>query len=162
MRVVHRPGAGCSDLCPARATLPGMTSTPRWTADTDQPTIVAGSPADLLACVPYLLGFHPADSLVVVGLSGLRVIFAARVDLPPLVDAGHVAGHVAAVVAGQGGDAVALLGYGPRTAVDPVMPTFRDALTDRDLGLVEALRADRGRFWSYLCHDAGCCPPAGT
>ncbi|WP_157756990.1 DUF4192 domain-containing protein [Plantactinospora sp. KBS50] len=41
------------------------------------------SPADLIAAVPFLLGFHPSESLVVVALRGSRVAFAARVDLPP-------------------------------------------------------------------------------
>ncbi|MGW0435279.1 DUF4192 domain-containing protein [Micromonospora sp. NPDC003197] len=48
----------------------------------DLPLLSVRSPADLLAAVPYLLGFHPADSLVVVALREKRVVFAARADLP--------------------------------------------------------------------------------
>ena len=40
----------------------------------------ATSPADLLALVPGVLGFHPQDSLVLVSLGGTG--FSARVDLP--------------------------------------------------------------------------------
>ena len=38
-------------------------------------------PAELLQAVPYLLGFHPADSLVLVGLHGGRLVVTARMDL---------------------------------------------------------------------------------
>jgi hypothetical protein len=43
-------------------------------------------PGELLAALPYLIGFHPRDSLVVVafdGPSGRRVGLTQRVDLPP-------------------------------------------------------------------------------
>ncbi|MFB9234583.1 DUF4192 domain-containing protein [Plantactinospora siamensis] len=51
-------------------------------ATCEPPRLMVRSPADLIAAVPYLLGFHPSDSLVVVALRGPRVEFAARVDLP--------------------------------------------------------------------------------
>ncbi len=38
--------------------------------------------SDLLAAVPYLLGFHAADSIVIVGLTGRRITVAGRGDLP--------------------------------------------------------------------------------
>ena len=51
--------------------------------DLDRPSQLAvRSPADLIAAVPYLLGFHPADSVVAVALRGRQIIFAARADLP--------------------------------------------------------------------------------
>jgi hypothetical protein len=41
------------------------------------------SSADLVAAVPYLIGFHPGDgSLVVIACRDSRVVFAARGDLP--------------------------------------------------------------------------------
>ncbi|HEY4456174.1 MAG TPA: DUF4192 family protein, partial [Pseudonocardiaceae bacterium] len=45
--------------------LPRMTTTP----PTDTGIRITES-ADLLAAVPHLLGFHPVDSLVVIGLHG--------------------------------------------------------------------------------------------
>ncbi|HIT76497.1 MAG TPA: DUF4192 domain-containing protein [Candidatus Avipropionibacterium avicola] len=44
--------------------------------------IRAASPEDMLALVPYLLGFRPEESLVTVLLSGSRIVLTARVDLP--------------------------------------------------------------------------------
>ena len=40
-------------------------------------------PADLLAVVPYLLGFQPDESLVAVLVRGGRVLLTVRMDLAP-------------------------------------------------------------------------------
>jgi hypothetical protein len=55
----------------------------------DQPSIRIRCPEDLLAVVPYLCGYHPADgSLVVVGFRSRRLAYAGLGDLPePGVDA---------------------------------------------------------------------------
>ncbi|MBK8446146.1 MAG: DUF4192 domain-containing protein [Micropruina sp.] len=45
---------------------------------------------DLLGVIPHLLGFHPAESLVVVVLVDGRVELTARADLPDLQPSGHV------------------------------------------------------------------------
>jgi Domain of unknown function (DUF4192) len=50
------------------------------------PVLRMRDPGELLAALPYLIGFHPRDSLVVVafdGPSGRRVGLTQRVDLPP-------------------------------------------------------------------------------
>jgi hypothetical protein len=43
-------------------------------------------PDDLLAVIPYLLGFHPDESLVAVFVRSGRVILTARMDLLPEAD----------------------------------------------------------------------------
>jgi hypothetical protein len=40
------------------------------------------SPHDLLAAVPFLIGYHPSNSLVLVALKDDSVGMAMRVDLP--------------------------------------------------------------------------------
>ena len=45
-------------------------------------TLRAKNPADLLAMVPYLLGFHPEDSVVLVSLGAAGTPVHARQDLP--------------------------------------------------------------------------------
>lgn len=45
-------------------------------------TFTARSPVDLVAAVPYVLGFHPSDSVVLLTF-GPGEAFHARVDLPP-------------------------------------------------------------------------------
>ncbi|MGY0007879.1 DUF4192 domain-containing protein [Micromonospora sp. I033] len=125
-----------------------------------------GSPADLLTAVPYLLGFHPTDSFVTVGVAGTRVVVAGRADLPE-------PSHVAAWIAGMARSHVRLLrhaaatrviviGYGPATAVTPVMDAMTPRLTAAGLDVLDALRVTDGRYFSYLCQDPACCPTDGT
>ena len=57
----------------------GMTST-------DHTTVRVNTPTDLIAALPYLLGFHPRESLVLVatrGRTGGSLGLTLRVDLPP-------------------------------------------------------------------------------
>ena len=138
-----------------------MTATP--TAHPAPPRVALRSPADLIALTPYLLGFHPAHSVVVVAFRGRMVAFAARADLP-----GHrgavrgIAREVLRTVARQAADSVALLGYGPAATADPLLRATREAARRQDLRVEEVLRVDAGRWWSYLCENPRCCPPEGT
>ncbi|MEH0822446.1 MULTISPECIES: DUF4192 domain-containing protein [unclassified Micromonospora] len=130
---------------------------------TDRPRLTVRSPADLLAAVPYLLGFHPADSVVVVAMRAQRVVFAARADLPERgADPRLPAGHLGDVLRRQDADAATVLGYGPAERVTPTVDAVRAALTAAGLTVLEALRVTDGRYWSYLCAEAACCPPDGT
>lgn len=51
----------------------------------DEPIVTMRSPADLIDALPYLMGYHPSDSIVVVALHGPRRRLGGRlrVDLPP-------------------------------------------------------------------------------
>lgn len=129
---------------------------------TDVHRLAVRSPADLLAAVPYLLGFHPADSVVVVAMRGRRVVFAARADLPDPAEApADRARHLVGVVRRQRVDAATVVGYGPAHRVTPAVDAVRDALDEGGLVLLDALRVTDGRWWSYLCGEARCCPPEG-
>ncbi|GAB7049235.1 DUF4192 domain-containing protein [Catenuloplanes indicus] len=124
------------------------------------------SPAHLVAVVPYLLGFHPRDSLVVVGRRGHTLMFAARRDLPPadtpFAEVDAFAQHVAAVVARQTVDSVVLLGWtDERSSGAALVSAVADALLELDIPVGRQLRVADGRFWCYLCTDEGCCPPEG-
>ena len=44
------------------------------------------SPHDLLAAIPFLIGYHPTDSLVLVSIKDDGVGMAMRVDYPVLQD----------------------------------------------------------------------------
>ncbi|WP_340683293.1 DUF4192 domain-containing protein [Amycolatopsis coloradensis] len=84
-------------------------------------------PADLLAAIPYLLGFHPEDSVVVFGLRDQdrkRQGLLMRVDLPPpgleqdqareLAVRLALTGHTGAIVAVVGGGPANKAGRPPR------------------------------------------------
>lgn len=120
------------------------------------------TPTDLLAAVPYLLGFHPHDSVVVIGLCGTRVVFSVRTDLPPPEHASAVVDQLVGVVAEHGVDFALLIGYGEGQRVTRTVLSLREALIGRGVGVGEVLRAHDGRYWSYLCGSPDCCPADGV
>jgi hypothetical protein len=139
--------------------------------------IRVSSPGDLVEAVPYLLGFHPAESLVVIGFRTpdpvapvQRVTVAARADLGrdgleplttvPLIDALRNSGTDAAVAilmtAEVDGD--------PRT--DQRLTAASENLTvlfeRAELRLLDTLVATDARWWSMVCDKPECCPPQGS
>jgi len=132
----------------------------------DGTRITVRSAADLLAAVPYLIGFHPVDSLVAVGTDRGILAFAARVDLPPAgagpIAVGTVARYLAAVIARQRVGAVTLVGYGSPDRVDGPLRGTADVLAADRHTVYDLLRVTDGRYWSYICDNPSCCPPEGT
>ncbi|MCI4066179.1 DUF4192 domain-containing protein [Micromonospora sp. R77] len=132
----------------------------------DTPRLPVTSPGDLIVAVPYLLGFHPTDSLVLVGLTGRRVTVAGRTDLPdPAATVGGVEElmrqqlrmlHQADVTA------TVVIGYGPSHRVTPVVDTVVPRLREAGLTVLDALRVTDRRYYSYLCQNLTCCPIDGV
>src|SRR4051794_1280311 len=85
------------------------------------------APADIVAAVPHLLGFHPAESLVAIGLRGprARVPFPVRVDLPDGDDEPAVVETVAARMAAAKVDATVLVVFTDRAPVGGQLPHRR-------------------------------------
>lgn len=152
---------------------------------TDQPTLTIRSTADLVAAVPYLIGFHPADSIVVVAIRGRQVVFTARADLPgadsasasayasefapafasgdgPVVTVGTLTEYLVSVVERQAVQSVVLVGYGVPKLVTPVIDALRSAFAVAGHEVLDALRVTDGRYWSYVCGNPECCPPEGV
>jgi hypothetical protein len=129
-------------------------------------TVRIGSPASLLAVIPAILEFQPANSLVVIGTGSprdqVRVTF--RYDLP---DPRHpdrvavLAEHMVDVLRSQRVNTAAAVGYGPDEAVAPVAAALRERAADAGITLFELLRAEDGRYWSYVCTEPSCCPAEG-
>ncbi|MGH3320241.1 MAG: DUF4192 domain-containing protein [Streptosporangiaceae bacterium] len=131
-----------------------------------QPLLRLRSPGDILAAIPYLIGFHPEESLVVLTLGGdrRRVQMGGRIDLPE--DPRHVRGvatQLAQTVSWRTSpDEAVVVGYGCAVRVTPAVDALRAALVARGVAVREALRAEEGRYWSYECGNPSCCPPEGT
>ena len=132
-----------------------------------QPRIRVSSPADVLAVVPHLIGFHPAKSLVVMGVGRprARIQLAFRYDLPDPPDAVHasdIAEHAAEVLRHRRLSTVIGVGYGPGALVTPVADALAAALRQAGLRLHELMRVEDGRYWSYVCQDPQCCSADGV
>ena len=117
-------------------------------------------PDDLLALIPYLIGFHPEESLVAVFVRSGRVILAGRLDLSPDADADGLAEFIEALANRERAEALALVAYSAAS-----LPTNRllTQLMDRLVGqeLIHVLYVGHGRWWSLTCAN-DCCPLAGT
>jgi hypothetical protein len=126
-----------------------------------------GSAEGILAVVPHLLGFHPADSLVMLGIGGphARIRLAFRYDLPdPPEDglAADIAAHAVTVLGRQHLSMAIAIGYGSPGAVTAVVDVVAPALHQAGINVQDVLRVQGGRYWSYLCGDPECCPPEGV
>ena len=121
------------------------------------------SPHDLLAAIPFLIGYHPQDSLVLVALKDEAVGMAMRVDMPSDLQASGydlLASHFLRDEA-DGAFVVAYVGAG---AVDPenVLINISAALVRAGIDIKESLIVRDNRFRSMLCSDLTCCPPEGS
>jgi hypothetical protein len=112
----------------------------------------------MIAVVPHLLGFHPDSSLVLIGLTGphglVRLVF--RYDLPDPPDramTASIAGHAAMVLQREKLAVATIIGYGPGTLVTPVTDVMRHALPRAGIRLIDVLRVQDSRYWSYLCTE---------
>jgi Domain of unknown function (DUF4192) len=121
----------------------------------------------LLSIIPAVLGFHPEISVVLLGTKQpsrkLRITLRFSLEDPSVPE------HVARVVEGaltvlstQGHDCAKAIGYGPDEMVTPFIDRLQERAGEHGIQLTELLRVEDGRYWSYLCTDAACCPREGT
>ena len=121
------------------------------------------SPDALVCAIPYLLGFEPRESAVLVWLSRGRILLTQRIDLPGSIDelpAWREAtwSHAAA---SQSDELIAVV-FAAATDLtgEGVSDVIREA-DARSIAVRDALRVEGDRWWSLLCSDSDCCPDDG-
>jgi hypothetical protein len=121
------------------------------------------SPSELLAVVPYLLGFIPANSIVTLCLSNNRLGLTQRLDLPRLQDAHGVAQALLPTLAGENPDSVILVGYEdcPGDSL-PALEALTEALHSHAVQVHDRLVVRDGRWRSLDCLSPSCCPLKGS
>ncbi|MER5309509.1 DUF4192 domain-containing protein [Streptomyces sp. NPDC002773] len=143
--------------------------------------ITLRGPAELADALPFMLGFHPTDSVVLVALHGERGRFGGRVRLgiprsPREWES--TADHLAECLVDGGArggtrpDGIVvflcqdpLAGETGRRVMERLRPFsqhLRTACGALDIPVYEALCISDGLYFSYCCPDARCCPPDGT
>lgn len=121
------------------------------------------SPHDLLAAIPFLIGYHPEDSLVVVSIKDNAVGMAMRIDYPVDLPQGAydlLASHLQR----DSATGALLVAYVPNNRSDGerVLADASAALTRIDITTDESLLIQGGRYRSVLCQDQSCCPTEGN
>ncbi|MEY9994841.1 hypothetical protein ABIE67_006873 [Streptomyces sp. V4I8] len=140
------------------------------------------TPAELADALPYLLGYRPEDSIVLVALhdrSGRgRFGGRARLGIPASADDWDAAARQLAHGLVRGSERrgvrpeqmVAFLCQEPTEGetgrqvmerLRPLAQKMRVACGSLDVPVIEALCISDGRFWSYCCDRVECCPPDG-
>ena len=121
------------------------------------------SPHDLLAAVPFMVGYHPKDSLVVMALRDAKVSMAMRVDFPDSESIASVSATVAGHLARELADEAIIVGYLPIdvTESDP-LEIVRSIIALQGISVKECIVVRGEYFRSNLCADLECCPPEGN
>jgi hypothetical protein len=137
--------------------------------------IRAQGPRELLAYVPYRLGYRPQDSIVLVGLRPPRgrIGLVVRVDVDDVADLDHgpqVARSVVGHLAADGARRVVLVAYtdAPLRSGDAGAATRERAAVEHCREAVEAVHGPVDTWvvsstgWAALdCAEEDCCPSAG-
>ncbi len=139
------------------------------TTNEDQTVIKLSSPSDVVAALPVVLGFHPAESVAVMCLRGprRRKSLTLRVDLPDQEQYAAVADDLADRAKRDGAGAIIAVCYTEAPDVNGDLPRREliDALAaemrSRRIACLELLLVRGGRWFSYQCAD-DCCPRDGT
>ncbi|MEU6988286.1 DUF4192 domain-containing protein [Streptomyces sp. NPDC046324] len=151
----------------------------RGTTETQQITL--RGPAELADALPFMLGFHPSDSVVLVALHGELGRFGGRVRLGIPRSAKEwpsTAEHLAECLVdgcarrGTRPDGIVVFlcqdpapGETGRHVMERLRPfaqRLRTACGALDIPVYEALCISDGLYFSYCCPDTRCCPPDGT
>ncbi|MFE9023672.1 DUF4192 domain-containing protein [Streptomyces sp. NPDC007808] len=140
------------------------------------------TPDELADALPYLLGYRPEDSIVLVALHERdgrgRFGGRARLGIPANADDWESAARQLVHGLMRGSERrgarpeqmVAFLCQEPpqgRTGrqvmerLRPLAQQMRIACGSLDVPVIEALCISDGRFWSYCCDKVECCPPEG-
>lgn len=123
-------------------------------------------PANLLATVPYLLGFNPEKSLVIVAVKGQydQVVVSMTLDLPDKIEDldAKFMNNLKETLKRSGADGLVAIFYvetNPhrlQSISDLLMTEISTEFHVRDI-----LWACEGNWASYLCSDESCCPKEG-
>jgi hypothetical protein len=131
-------------------------------------------PADVLAAVPFVLGFEPTNSLVAISLRGRRqrVGLVMRTDYPSDADLElfeHAARNMVTHLQRDEARGVILISYPPDPIsaqvdfrIDEALTILEKTALASDINVREALVVAKGRWWSTRCMDHFCCPIEGT
>ena len=108
------------------------------------------SPHDLLAAIPFLIGYHPENSLVLVALKDDAVGMAMRVDMPTAI-ASESYDLLASHFVREAAEGAFIVAYVDAvTDPEPVLINTSAALMRAGVEIKESLIVQAGRYRSML------------
>ena len=125
------------------------------------------SPHDLLAAIPFLIGYHPSNSLVLVAIKEGTVSMAMRVDYPSQQnsDAYDLLAHHIKL---DGAESALMIAYVPTETGEgvatgaEVLGYLAISLLKNAIEIRESIEVIGNRWRSVICEDISCCPPEGN
>ena len=117
---------------------------------------------DLITAVPFLIGFHPTNSLVLIAVKDGAIGLAMRIDLPSHIDSDEI-DLLAHHFIREQAQAALLVAYMPqeRSDGDSLLISLGAGLIRNGIEIQESLLISGGRYRSIICRDGTCCPAAG-
>lgn len=116
--------------------------------------------ADALGVIPFLLGFHPAESMVLLVIEDGHVQMSSRFDLSLCQDPVQLLERLGTISARFPAAEWLLVAY----TCDPHLGDEALTLLELALGpqaVIDSIRADGQRYFSRGCDNPSCCPPEG-
>lgn len=125
-------------------------------------TLRLRSPSELLAIVPYLLGFQTSDSIMVICLENSRIGLTQRLDLPPAGEGEAVVRSLMPSLMREHPDHVLLIGYESQPDLSAeTVHALTSALTAVGIPIHDRIVVRDGSWRSLDCHEPSCCPAEG-
>lgn len=120
------------------------------------------SPHDLLAAIPFLIGYHPENSIVIVSIKDDSVGMAMRIDYPerfPEDSYSLLTSHLTREEA----DSALVVAYLPegRSDGEIILKAIEISLSHVGIPMAESILVTQGRYRSIICSDIQCCPVEG-
>ena len=124
--------------------------------------ITLRGPDDVVAALPYQLGYHPRDSVVAVSLRGRRVGLVARCDIPPAGHERQVVSTLIGPLLRDGATSVIVVGFEDvPDASHPLVLALVERLELTGIDVTDVAVVRDGRRYSPVCSES-CCPPEGV
>lgn len=117
---------------------------------------------DLITAVPFLIGFKPADSLVLISIRDGEIGMAMRIDIPSTISSDEIE-MLTHHFQREKAQSALLVAYMPadRSDGDLLLITVGAALMRDGISIQESIVVSDGRYRSIICRDPSCCPPNG-
>lgn len=117
---------------------------------------------DLITAIPFLIGFHPTESIVLISIKDEAIGLAMRIDLPQHLSSDEI-DLLAHHFLRDGAETALLVAYMPdnREDGDLLLISLGAGLIRNGVEIQESLVVHNGRYRSIICRDPSCCASDG-